>query len=249
MTNTTLLFLFLKALPAKFLKIQLVLWRYERSVQMKRCEAVYPTRETIAKEAGCSVDRVKQFNQYVSSLKDPEILTIKYRKNPKTKKNISNVYQIGEKLFDLITMLESLGYFRKWEKIKEEIYEKLSENDRFIHEIWWSKKNGCNQQITRGFSQKLPAILEPPIKEIKMSYGTLRNSAYYMSFFKEKGLGKKTARFIELFCSEDVLRQMRNDYDMYTKDNQIQFINGWIKDRALEYIPQQHKKAYNFFNK
>lgn len=248
MPSSTLNFLFLKSLPNKFLKIILVLWRYERAVRMNKYKAVFPTREKIAFEAGCSVDRVKQFNQMMNKYRDPAFMRITQRIDVKTKKNQSNLYEMDRKLFDLITMLDSLGYFKKWEKIKDEIYIKISENENFIHDLWKGKKASYEQRITRGFSPKLPAIKEPLIKEVHMNYGTLKNSAYYISFFKERGLGKKTARFIELFCPEEVLRQIRNDYAMYTENNEILSINGWIRDRALEYIPQQQRKALSFFS-
>lgn len=233
--QTIICFLLLKSFKPAFLRIFLVLLRYEKEVQLGRYKGVFPSREKIALEAKCSVDRVKQFNQYIRSFNDPNLFQIIKRIDSKTKRNVSNVYIIGKELFELGYKLEALGYFKKWKEIKEDLCSQISENENFINDRYASYK----QSITRGFCQKLPAIKDSSIKEVYIRVPEPTGSS---AFILNYGLSEKTLRFAENHCSRQAVLYARNDFDWYRKTHDVRSKDGLMIYCLKNQIVQQAQK-------
>lgn len=221
-SNTTLTFLFIKNLTPAFFRILKVLWSYERQKHMSNYKTVFPSREKIAKQANCSVDRVKQFNQMVSKF-GSSFITIKKRFNPKTKRYSSNVYEMDKELFKLITCLDGLGYLRKWETLKEELYIKISENEQFIYD----KFRSYRQRITHGSPQKLPDNKDSLNQETKIKVPT---EGSHSSLIFNFGLSAQTLHLAEYYCTKQAVIDARNDFEWFVKKgNKINSPDGLMR--------------------
>lgn len=207
--SSTVLILFLKTLTPAFFRILMVLWSYERQRMMGNYSSVFPSREKIAKQARCSVDRVKQFNQMCRLYKDSFII-INKKFNSKTKKYASNSYQMSKKLFEMVTILDGLGYFKKWDSIKEELYIKVSENERFIYDKWKSYE----QRITHGSPQKLPDNEDSLNPEAKIK---VPKDSTHSSLIFNMGLSSKTLHIAEYYCTKQAVIDARNDFHWFVK--------------------------------
>lgn len=210
-------FLFLKNLTPTFLRVLHVIWRYEKEVRMGNHIGVFPSRYKIAKEAKCSVESVKKFNTHVRKLQD--FIKIKSRWNPKKRQFTSNSYEMTSELFDLMTMMNGLGYFKKkWEKIKEELYVKVSEDEDFILKKWkLLTKRMPAQNLKNG-----PNIEDSLIKERNINVPKSGAHTLVLNY----GLSNQTLWNIDMNYPKRVVIDARSDYEWYAKRKKINSPDG-----------------------
>lgn len=208
-TNTTLLVLFLKNLSPAFLRILLTLWSYEKQRRLKNYSGVFPSREKIAEQSKCSVDRVKQFNQMCNKF-GSTFVEIKKRFNPSTKRYSSNVYLINKDLFEIVTILDGLGYLKKWDKIKHDVYTQVSENEWFLYERWATYRH----PITQGKAAKLPDN-EESLKKETLRKVPKEGSPSCLIF--NMGLSSETLHIADYYCTKKTVLEARNDFHWFLK--------------------------------
>lgn len=240
--NATVLILFLKTLTPAFFRILMVLWSYERQRMMGNYSGVFPSREKIAKQAKCSVDRVKQFNQMCRIYGD-SFVVINKNFNKRTKKYASNSYQMSKKLFEMVTILDGLGYFKKWDSIKEELYIKVSENERFIYDKWKSYE----QRITHGSPKKLPDNKDSLNQEVQIK---VPKEGSHSSLIFNMGLSAQTLHIAEYYCTKQTVIDARNDFHWFVKlGNKVKSSDGLMISLLKKQQLRHNKWVEKFYFK
>lgn len=233
--SESIVWLFLFYLTPAFFRILMTLFRFEREMRAGNYNGVFPSRELIAKNADCSVDRVKQFNQYCSKLGKGELVSVTQRFNFKTRKYKSNTYRMHDKLFEMLFRLDGLGLLKNWKKHRSYLHTQLLEDEAFILKKWERYKH----PITRGNPSKLPDNKDSLKKEVK---NIVHTESAHSSLIFNFGLNSKTLHIAEYYCTKQAVIDARSDYVWYSNNGNTVKNKDALMIHLLKRQSQRHHK-------
>lgn len=237
---------------SKFTQAILFYLSYLFSIAKPKNTEVCPSRETIAKNVGCSVVCVAKFLQKFNK-QHPQVLSSKQRWDSQNNKHKSNVYFMPDLVIQILMFIRTQYGLKNYRNHKEKILSQILKDDHLktknrklsTTKIYMDRAQKYTRIKTSFNKDHISRLQEPAASP----HGTVfLNSNSYLEPIKIPGLHQVVAQ--DLYQSAkrfpDLIRSLNDKYEhMKRKGESVNYPNAWARAVSTNILEMQVKYECN----